>query len=635
MSKTQNDEISSQTDDGTIPRGMVDRRSGIDVDRDSDAGDGGGVTRSEPTPTAQKKNPGPSVGRRTFVKGLGAAAAASVVVGHPNGMVQESKALAPLVAGGFLAGVAIDWALREYNVYGSEAPPEGLTADVLKQQVYQTALTRQSTNATTIVNNGTILDGVEHTAYTEAKIAAIEALNAGSSESDVLSDATAAIDTYETTIRSNLLKSWNESVSELYSMIDTLESHPDLAAGSLNVIGLSDEASFGNWENPNVNTIDLPDGSTFDVKGPAFFRDGSEGSGIAYWDPTTKKNAYGSYGAGYVVIKSGDGLEYLKYSLWSDIYGKMDTTFQNVRNGISTWVTNVYGDVQSGSIEISDLVTPRERAAMMSDDEGISQALADLIALNIPVDLEREATVFIPESGTTLRGSLGLTDTSDGPIEAGTTYDPSTFAGDVYFTTDVSLLEGEWDAYETGVDGGTVTLTAEPYEGTVYTVETTAPETVNIPATDFTDNGGGTWSYDASGDLETPITEVSAVNYYAESEETNYQTIQLDSSFTVEGFENTETGESADSASFTSSEPQTDNNYITQEEWDSLEQQNQELIDKFEESQSSGDGLFGGGVPWGDLGGAGGVGVLAVGGAVALGAIAILREAIKFYLPGR
>ncbi|OYR59145.1 hypothetical protein DJ71_25355, partial [Halorubrum sp. E3] len=58
--------------------------------------------------------------------------------------------------------VALGWALREYEVLGSDSPAEGLTADALEQQANQTSLTRQSTNASTIVDNGTILDGVEN-----------------------------------------------------------------------------------------------------------------------------------------------------------------------------------------------------------------------------------------------------------------------------------------------------------------------------------------------------------------------------------------------------------------------------------------------------------------------------------------
>lgn len=251
----------------------------------------------------------------------------------------------------------------------------------------------------------------------------------------------------------------------------------------------------------------------------------------------------------------------------------------------------------------------------MANEEGSSQAVSDLIALNVPVDLENEATVTIPSTGLTLRGSFGLTDESDGPLEVGTQYDPSTFSGDVYFTTDLSLLEGDWTAFQTGIDGGTITITQEPYQGTILSVTTAADETVDVPATEWTDNGDGTWSYDASGELENAITEVASVSYYSGAESTQYETLNLTNPFTIESFENTETGEQTQQASFTSTEPQTDSNYITQEEWDQLEQQNQELIEKYEESQNTGGaggGLFGDSSP--------DIGVIAA----ALGAIGVL-----------
>jgi len=54
---------------------------------------------------------------------------------------------------------------------------------------------------------------------------------------------------------------------------------------------------------------------------------------------------------------------------------------------------------------------------------------------------------------------------------------------------------------------------------------------------------------------------------------------------------NTESGEEVSTTSFSNAQPQTDANYITQEEWDDLEQQNQDLIEKFEDSQTNGGGL--------------------------------------------
>jgi hypothetical protein len=176
---------------------------------------------------------------------------------------------------------------------------------------------------------------------------------------------------------------------------------------------------------------------------------------------------------------------------------------------------------------------------MMSEEEGTSQAIADLIALNIPVDLEREATITINDTGATLPGTFGLTDSSDGPIESGTTYEPSTFAGDIYFTADMSLVSGDWTAYETAVDGGSITITEEPFDGTAIEVTTAASETVSVPAVDWTDNGDGTWSYDASADLETNITTVESARFVSTATETQFETLQLDGPFTVDKLMNT------------------------------------------------------------------------------------------------
>jgi len=229
----------------------------------------------------------------------------------------------------------------------------------------------------------------------------------------------------------------------------------------------------------------------------------------------------------------------------------------------------------------------------MTSEEGSSQAIADLIALNIPVDLDREATITIDDTGATLPGTFGLTDSSDGPIESGTTYDPSNFAGDIYFTADMSLVSGDWTAYETGIDGGSITITEEPFEGTAIEVATAASETVSVPAVDWTDNGDGTWSHDASADLETNITNVDSARFVSVATETQYETLQLDGVFTVDKLMNTESGEEVSSTSFDNAQPQTDANYITQEEWDALEKQNQDLIEKFEDSQTNGGGAGG------------------------------------------
>ncbi|WP_199712338.1 MULTISPECIES: hypothetical protein [unclassified Halorubrum] len=544
---------------------------------------------------------------RTTAVGVGAAAGVGALgsTARPAAAIDWGSVGKTAMLAAVSPPVALGWALREFEILGSDVPPEGLTSDALEQQIYQAARTRKSTNASTIIDNQNILDGVEHNAYTDAKIAAIEELNAGSSESAVLDAASTAIDNYETTVRKNPLKSWNESVREWESILSTLSSHPDIGLTDVTTTPhFSDDTNIASNIAASETTYNLPDGSTIGLLSIDFDVLDSNGSGEQMWDPTQNvQEASGFWnipvGAWEWQTTSGS-VTYLDYDVWSPVWNEMGTVFTNVRNGISTWVTNVYGDVQSGSIEISELITPRERAAMLPEEESQAQAIADLAALNIPIDSEREVTITISETGATLSGTIGLTDESDGPIESGATYDPSTFAGDVYLTADVSQLSGTWDAYQTGVDGGTITLTAQPYDGTVLNVTTTAGETVSVPAADWTDNGDGTYSYDASGELETNITEVDSVEYVSGVDQTQYETLNLSRQFTVDSIVNEQTGEQTSSASFESSEPQTDSNYITQEEWNQLEQQNQELIDKYEESQGAGGagaGWFGDGSP--------------------------------------
>ena len=175
-----------------------------------------------------------------------------------------------------------------------------------------------------------------------------------------------------------------------------------------------------------------------------------------------------------------------------------------------------------------------------------------------------------------------------------------------------------------GVDGGTVEFESEPYEGVTYDIVTNYDETASVTAGDFTKGTDGSsntvWTVDVSDQLDNSIAEISEVTYYTDTDETRYETIQMQGTFTIEKFTNTETGEQADSASFTSSEPQTDDNYVTQEEWNQLQQQNQELIEKYEDSQSGGGGgWFGGG------GGGGSLGIIALG-VAAIGAIFALGQ---------
>jgi hypothetical protein len=573
------------------------------------------------------------IDRRTFIKGAGIAtgvaatgAGASTLDLEPVG---RSEAVAPIfVAAG---GAAVGWALYSaYDAMTADSPPEGMTGDAARQSITETIRTRQSTNASTFVDNMNILDGVEHTAYTEGKIAAIEALNAEKSQSEVQSQMTAAVDSYQTTLTKNVIKSWNESVRELMNIVSIIDQHSDVTHSDF----FKTETYGGGYtvSSSSVRTHTLQDGTTIDVERVNVHHSKSGGDGDIDFDLFEFERSK-SYPPARVPLQL-DG-EYSFYldsqhndseGSWNHLVTEISTTFDNVRDGLITWLDGVYGSVQAGDIEVSDLITPRERAEMMAEDGDYPQAVADLVALNVPVDFERKATVKLHDHDVVLEGTLGVTDDST-TIETGTQYSPSADGlGSVYLTYDVGSGEGTWTAYDdaAGVDGGTVTFTKEPLTEVTYQINTNYDETAEAKASDFTEgtdgNGNTIWTVDVSDQLENAIAEIESVNYVTKTEETRYETIRIRGPFTVQKFVNEETGEEANSAEFTSSEPQNDSNYVTQEEWNQLEQQNKELIEEYEDSQSGGGGgWFGGG------GGGGSLGIIAIG-VAAIGAIFALGQ---------
>ncbi|CAI50765.1 homolog to virus structural protein HRPV2-VP5 [Natronomonas pharaonis DSM 2160] len=580
----------------------------------SDVGKSGSTDDGEPeTYHTAGANIGQSrLSRRGFVRAATAATAATAVgAGGLASQTAEAEALIPAIpvgaagaakaAGAIGGSAAVGWALREFEVLGSDTPPEGLTQDALKQEAYQTLRTRYSTNQSTFIDNENILEGIEHTAYTEGKLDAIKELNEQSPQDDVYSAAESTVNEQEATVLKNLLESWNETVVEVGSVGDAINEHSDLPEDEV-----FDDYSTVSYETDKFD-YELPTGEVFGLNG-LFVRDWrGGGAGEGYYSIFEKEQT-GDYTPSDNAPVDMSGEDYEDYedfillddSEWRNLVTDIEDTFDEVRSGLAMWVDEVYGEVQSGELDVEDLVTPRERAEMMAEDEDFPQAVADLIALNMPVDVEREATIHIPEYDATLRGSFATT-SEDLTLEVGEIYDPDDLDDDLYFTYDISQGEGIWSDYDESVDGGVATFTDKPFPDTLYRIETGHGETVEVTRSDFNESDGY-WEIDLSDQLETAITEIESVSYYADTDETRYETVQIKEPFEVEKFEDSD-GEEYDSAEFERfTEPQEDDNYITQEEWNEMEQRNDELIEKYEEAHNDGLGI-GGGI---DLGGIGG-----------------------------
>ncbi|GGN18621.1 twin-arginine translocation signal domain-containing protein [Halarchaeum nitratireducens] len=587
------------------------------------------------------ENKQPDVGsrqmtRRGLIKTVGVGVGAATIGGVGLQQTDDAAAIdvgTALAAAGSatgLAGAQVAWMLRDWNPFAGDSPPDGLSADALKQRVRQTVKTRKSTNASTIIDNQNIISaGLENTLYIEGKTAAVEQLNNGKTQDEVQSAAINAMEAHMTTVEKNLLKTWNESVNELNTLASALKSHPDASPKDVLAAwykgGQDDRAPAIAQVSASLT---LSDGTDFDISRiEAGFEEST-------WDPVNKESQSGA--DNYKIALREEDFVYLEYGLWNGIWSDLQTVKTDVNDGLVTWVDSVYGQVQSGDLELGDLTTPRMRANQMADEKGgEANAIADLQALNIPITAGEQTTIEIEKTNATLTLSGTLAYTGDKTIQSGTTYDPSSWSDAVaYFTYDQSTASGTWSAYQTAVDGGIVAFTAAPTEGTAYRISTAANESVTVQGGDFTpvDSSGSEvdpvsttpdhWEVDLSEKLANPITEVESVQLASGVTESKTKTIILDDPFTVKSIKRD--GKSAESATFEQTEPQTDDNYITQDEWEEMQKKNQELIEKYEDSQNSGGFSIPG------LGGLGDTGSLIGGFAVLLGGIAGLS-----YFKGR
>lgn len=528
----------------------------------------------------------------------------------PNGPVQESEAILPaVVAGGAAAkatagaaggGAVLGWALREFEIIGADDPPEGETPESLQNSVYNRMRDRESVNRSTILDNRDIMDGIKDSAFRDSKLAAIDAINDEQQQSAVESAALDDKDDRLSTIIHNLIKSWNESVDLVYTLISAVLNHGDLSGA--HVFGPSfdsSNSSMSSIDNVETHTIDytLPDGNVVDLSALEwainFSVDGSSYTTDQQLDLTDLDDSSSLRMLVRVRQPHVDDPNYadvLDVNLWADILSDLENISDNLTEQIEMYVDKTYGLVQSGEIDTADLLTSTELSELTTEDEDFPQAIADLKALNIPIDLEREAEVYLPDIDATVWGQLGYS--GEDTLETGT-INPDDKDGSIYLTYDVSEGAGEWSAHQEGIDGGVLTFTQEPFIDTLYVVHTSAGETAEVTADEFEDSDGDEWTVDLSDQLDDAITNVEQIDYYAESEETQFETVQLQDVFEIVTFEDSD-GNEHESADFERSEPHTDDNYITEEEWQAQQDRHEELIEKYEDAQGSGIGFLDG-----------------------------------------
>lgn len=584
---------------------------------------------TSPQPTADGDGDADGCSRRGFLR-RGATAAGTVGAIGAGGSqvapdlapVQNAEAIPPafIAAGGVAYGAAgVGWALRDAEVIGSDDAPTDEQAQQLINNAWETCYTRWSTNDSILTSVDSLMEFLDHAAYSSAKLAAIEALNDEQDQDTVEQFAKDALDEEESRIKRNILGTWNESVLEFYTQAEAIDDHPDLNVDdddsddsghnfstdfSERTDGyLTARGHENDWDEPPSTEIELPDGQEFET----YYFELSQESSNYTPDPNTGSTHYLNFAvvadrtftyekdwdfdeSSYLAPDGdedlGDLFAYLRGDKWQSFWTDIEDKFDDLRNGIETYVDTVYGEVQSGEIAPEELLTVREMAETMAEEEGANQALADLIALGLPVDLERRAHIEIERDGATVDLTGILMPTSEpeyGELVADNNVIPEEKDYELFFTYNVAEHSGEFQAYDDGLDGGELTFHEEPHDNVLYHVHTNQGEDVEITADDFepaTDPywEAEEWVTDLSDDLDDTIAEVDQIVMYAKDGDTAYQTVRLEDQFYLEKFTD-EDGEEYDEATYEETETHEDDNFVSQEQFEEW-QEEQEKITK-------------------------------------------------------
>jgi len=559
--------------------------------------------------------------RQALKLAAGATGAATVGYGADRAdlqLVDDAQAVPPaLIAGLALGTIATGtaWYLTDGQSRSAESAAKDAAKTDLQNDLYEIALKRKNENASRFLSTEDIANLSKDTGYEEGKIAAFGPLSGGKTEQQVVDAAHQAATDYFKIPKKNLLDQWESSVYEFRSYYMEVNNQG---------FDMGDFATLDDWNSYNNYISDLTlkdrthtfgDGEDYGYTALEIFNDqgrtdtnvSEPGDYTSEWSPISKSGSFDNVDREVKVVSGPSNISYLKFTEWNNIWNKLDTIESEVKSGLSTWVNTVYGNLQAGEITISEVASNLDLAKRALEEEELPRAKADLLALNLPVDLDREVTLSYSREGVewTASGFFAALGESAPTWTVGETYDPSNSGTPkVVIATDGSSQSGVWTDYNAPMDGGIVQFTREPLPGLVYQIQTIEGESATAKPGNFSENTtNGTWEADVSGQLENPITEVDSVAVYPQTSE-DYQVI-ISEPFTIEQIVDQSTGENVqDATTERPKTPQNDSNYLTKEEWEQLQQnredQYDELLKLFKDvSGGGGGGLFnfGGGLP--------------------------------------
>ena len=393
------------------------------------------------------------LGRRSFVKGLGASAvgAAGLTTGTDSAdafIVSGSTALA---IGGLAAsaagGAGLAYLARDQidDILGNNEDMSGYTgADALVSSIHENALNMKSTDErvmTSIENN---LANSETVAFAKGKAAALEKMNAEAPESEAVTAMDNAVDGYYATIEKNIIAHFEAQTQQIGHHIEMVDAHENLQLP--NILRYNWDASGGvNSYNVTAYTqstqqYTLIDGSTVEVIYNSISGDFASG------DSGTTKNLkidVSQYPFMFVVrsYNSMSSVEYFDTARYANALASVSSRASTVKTKLEGFVSDLYTEYGAGDIPTEDIIDPVTAATQMGQNTGMAGQAAEAAMLGIPTsasfslwlelqDADGNTTEVKAEMYTTASPTDGSGNETG--WEVGTTYDPANFDPPIY-----------------------------------------------------------------------------------------------------------------------------------------------------------------------------------------------------------
>lgn len=370
------------------------------------------------------------------VTAFGIGSTATVAGGSKMGLspVGSANAIPPLaiVGGAIAAGAAATYITEKVEIsYVGDSNEEydSANADATHSQIRENALNAKQADTAVLGNMSNLLDSASNFVIAQAKKAAIDAMNAGDTESEANTKMVAEIDGFFATQQENLLAHSEAQFSKFLSWIEQANNTTNLSSNQVFSVDNSDGG--GQIYQGNTTTVSVPlvSGDSYSLTVYEF----QPSSTSVYMDNNMQNSDIASTATMSVsAVDSGSSSVVLDGTRYVDLFAKIESEHSSIKSEMETWLTNVYPAYESGDVSSSDLISPTDLVGDSQTQDGYSFAGASLASLGLKSS-DYALEIELVETGETVEGSIYHSDDSITSLQKDVEYDPATdIAGTVY-----------------------------------------------------------------------------------------------------------------------------------------------------------------------------------------------------------